>query len=215
MSIYVNLHHTPTTCIISAGATWITGAHDGTIKVWSAKTWKMLRAFVSHNSSLIQITTHPDDNNNTIVYSHSLDGRIFAWSLDSGEIVYRNCVPGFGEFKMSKVGQSRGLLARNDGAKIVTFGEYGVCTWDLNILCAPMVSFSDSVKRIELGYPLVSEYSGSGNNLAVQIGDFELCIMTNVGQKLATQRFQHEITDFAYQRTAEVLLVCVKGVKTC
>ena len=72
-----------------------------------------------------------------------------------------------------------------------------------------MASFSDYVKRVELGYPLVSEYAGSGNNLAVQVGENELCIMTNIGQILVTQKFDYEVVDFAYQRSVEILLVCV------
>jgi hypothetical protein len=52
--------------------------------------------------------------------------------------------------------------------QVVTYGDYGVCSWDLTLLCAPLATFSDVVNKIELGFPYVTEYGGNGNNVAIQ-----------------------------------------------
>ena len=105
----VDLHKALLCQIISHGPWWLTAAQDGSIKVWNADSWRLERSFVAHCSNIIQIITKTDETGRVIVLSHSQDGRIFSWSLDSGEVLFRNCVPGYGDFKMlNRRGQSRG-----------------------------------------------------------------------------------------------------------
>ena len=80
-------------------------------------------------------------------------------------------------------------------------------SWDLNLLCAPLVTLSGKIEKIKTGYPLISEYSGRGNNLAVQVGSTEIYIISDLGQILGSVELDSEITSFSFFRAWEVLLI--------
>ena len=59
------------------------------------------------------------------------------------------------------------MLARSDQS-LLSYGEYGLYDYHVNLLYSKLHQFHAPVRRIELGRTL-SEYSGSGNVLAVQV----------------------------------------------
>lgn len=75
------------------------------------------------------------------------------------------------------------------------------------MLCAPLVTLSGKIEKIKTGYPLISEYSGRGNNLAVQVGSTEIYLISDLGQILGSVEVDSEITSFSFFRAWEVLLI--------
>ena len=65
------------------------------------------------------------------------------------------------------------MLARSDQS-LLSYGEYGLYDYHINLLYSKLHQFDAPVRRVELGVPTLSEYSGSGNVLAVQVSKLML-----------------------------------------
>ena len=69
----------------SSSNQWITGAEDGTIKVWNAKNWELMISFISHSSPIVTLQAAAGS-----MSSLDQDGLLLTWSLKSGEITGEN-----------------------------------------------------------------------------------------------------------------------------
>ncbi|MCH8289661.1 WD40 repeat domain-containing protein [Candidatus Poribacteria bacterium] len=67
------------------GAYFVSGARDGTIKVWDAGTFKKMRTLAKHNNLITAIAVSWD---NRTIASASHDGEIRLWNAQTGRLKY-------------------------------------------------------------------------------------------------------------------------------
>ncbi|CBY42123.1 unnamed protein product, partial [Oikopleura dioica] len=205
----IKLHNYPMNKIETAGDRWITASLDGTIKIWDLD-WQLIDTMVSHQHEVIAICLITIESGTELVLSQSLDGRVICWSLEGAEVVMDEYLPDAPQFERRQVGYSAGMLARSDQS-LLSYGEYGLYDYHINLLYSKLHQFHASVRRVELGVPTLSEYSGSGNVLAVQVGDSEIILISTLGLVINRVKVTGPIEDFAYQKHLELLHVLVAG----
>jgi len=71
--------------ITSNGRCGLSGAHDGTLKLWDLRTGELIRSFVGHTDAVSAVAVAPDDH---LALSGSADQTIRFWDLATGQLLH-------------------------------------------------------------------------------------------------------------------------------
>ena len=202
--IHENLHVTTMTRLgCCSSGNWVTGAEDGTIKVWSKDSWQLLISFISHSSPVVELRCSLPGT----MCSLDSTGSIYHWSLKSGEITYENS-----QLTRTKKSMKKGFLYTEKNEYLATFDALGVVEWENNFIVNKLaeVEGTEGISSLTLGMPYIP-HECSENRLAAVIDSHKVILMTNHGRIITGLYLEKAVTAVAYQRVLEVLLVVAGG----
>ena len=203
-NVHDDLHVTAMTQLAWCTNGWVTGAEDGTIKVWHRLNWQLLISFISHGSPIVGLQCASVD----LISSLDADGILLTWSLKSGEVTAENR-----HLTRSAKSLNKGFAFTDKNEHLATFDCTGVGEWENNFVVNKLVeveSITEGITSLTLGMPYIP-HEQSENRLACVIDRHRVLLMTNHGRIIATLDMDNPITSVAYQRVLECLVVVAGG----